>query len=93
MISWTGHSSLSSSPQVTISDQTNNGVVYTRTMTFSPLHNGDGGQYTCSVSVDGFDEANISSNVIVNGKCYTHEYNTLKCQYNRLLCVYMYFFN
>ena len=72
MISWTGHSSLSSSPQVTISDQTNDGgVVYIKTVTFSPLSNGDGGQYTCSVRVDGFDEADISSSVmvVVNGMC------------------------
>jgi len=93
MISWTGQSLLSSSPRVNISNQTNDGVVYTRTVTFSPLLNGDGGQYTCSVSVGGFDEANISSNVIVNGKCYTHEHNMLKCQYNKLLCTYMYFLN
>jgi len=74
MISWTGHSSLSSSPQVTISNQTNNGVVYTRTVTFSPLLIGDGGQYTCSVVVTGFDEAAISSNVMVNGKCSSKIY-------------------
>jgi len=71
MISWTGHSSLSSLPRVIISNQTNNGVVYTRTVTFSPLLNGDGGQYNCSVTVTGFDEANVSSSVIVNGKYYT----------------------
>ena len=69
MISWTGHSSLSSSPRVTISDQTNNGAVYTRTVTFLPLLNSDGGQYTCSVAVTGFDEADISNSVtvMVNG--------------------------
>ena len=71
MISWTGGSSLSSSPRVNISDQTNDGVMYTRTVTFSPLLNGDDGQYNCSVSVAGFDEANNSSSVIVvvNGMC------------------------
>ena len=68
MISWTGGSSLSDSPRVTVSDQTNIGVVYTRTVTFSPLLNTDGGQYTCTVSVTGFDEANSSSGVIIAGK-------------------------
>ena len=71
MISWTGGSLLSSLPRVTISDQNNVGVVYTRTVTFSSLLNGDGGQYTCSASVTGFDEANSSSSmtVVVNGMC------------------------
>ena len=71
MISWTGGSSLSSSPQVTITDQTNVGLVYTRTVIFSPLLNGDGGQYTCFVAVTGFDEADSSSSVmvVVNSKC------------------------
>jgi len=72
MISWTG-SSLSSSPRVTITDQTNVGLVYTRTVIFFPLLNGDGGQYTCSVAVTGFDEADSSSSVlvVVNGE-FTH---------------------
>jgi len=84
MISWTGPSSLSSSPRVTISDQTNNGVVYTRTVTFSPLLNGDGGQYTCSVSVDGFDEANNSNSttIMVNGMCrYNIPHFVTHCMY------------
>jgi len=69
-VSWTGPSSLSSSPRVTISNRTNSGVAYTRTVTFSPILNGDGGQYTCSVAIIGFDETNISSSVtvMVNGK-------------------------
>ena len=73
MISWTGGSSLSSSPRVTITDQTNVGLMYTRTVIFSPLLNDDGGQYTSYVTVAGFNEANISSSVIVvvNGK-YMH---------------------
>ena len=71
MISWTGGSSLPSSPRVAISDQSNVGLVYTKAVTFSPLLNGDGGQYTCSVSVTGFDEAITSDNVLVmvNGMC------------------------
>jgi len=73
-ISWTGplsSSPLSSSPRVTISDQTNNVVVYTRTVTFSPVLNGDGGQYNCSVVVTGFDEASNFDDVmvLVNSKC------------------------
>jgi len=69
MISWTGGSSLSDSPRVTISDQTNTGIVYIKTVTFSPLLSVDGGQYNCSVSVTGFDEANSSSSVILAGTC------------------------
>ena len=68
MIRWTGGSSFSDSPRVTVSDQTNIGVVYTRTVAFSPLLNADGGKYTCTVSVTDFDEANSSSSVIVAGK-------------------------
>ncbi|XP_065904304.1 receptor-type tyrosine-protein phosphatase delta-like isoform X2 [Dysidea avara] len=65
MVSWTGGSSLSSSPRVTISDQTNDGLVYIRTVTFSPLLNDDEEQYTCSVSVTGFDEASNSDSIMV----------------------------
>ena len=65
IISWSGSSSLSSSPRVTITDQTNVGLMYTRTVIFSPLLNGDGGQYTCSVSVTGFNEADSADNIIV----------------------------
>ena len=70
MINWTGSSSSSSSPRVTITDQTDVGLAYTRTVIFSPLLNGDGGQYTCSVTVGGYDEADSTKNtmVVVNGK-------------------------
>ena len=69
-INWSERASLSDSPQVTISDVTNNGLQYTRMIIFSPLLSRDGGQYTCSVSVDGFDEASNSDSVmiVVNGK-------------------------
>ena len=69
MISWIGGSSLSSSPRVTISDQTNVGLMYTSTVTYSPILFGDGGLYTCFVEVDGFNEASNSDNttVMVNG--------------------------
>ena len=69
-VNWSGRASLSDSPRVTISDVTNNGLQYTIMITFSPLLSRDGGQYNCSVSVDGFDEADNSSSVmlVVNGK-------------------------
>ena len=46
------------------------GLQHTRIMTFSPLLSRDRGQYTCSVSVNGFSEADNSDSVIiiVNGK-------------------------
>ena len=69
-VNWSGGDSLSDSPRVTISDVTNNGLQYTRTITFSPLLGRDGGQYTCFVSVDGFDKADNLEDVmiVVNGK-------------------------
>ena len=68
-VNWTEGISLSDSSRVIISNVTNNGLQYTR-ITFSPLLSRDGGQYTCSVSVTGFDEADSSSSVmiVVNGK-------------------------
>ena len=69
-VNWSGGASLSDSPRVTVSNVTNNGLQYTTMITFSPLLSRDGGQYTCSVSVDGFDEADNSDSVMimVNGK-------------------------
>ena len=69
-VNWSGGDSLSDSSRVTISDVTNNGLQYIRMITFSPLLSRDGGQYTCSVSVTGFDEADNSDSVmiVVNGK-------------------------
>ena len=69
-VNWSGGASLSDSPRVTVSNVTNNGLQYTTMITFSPLLSRDGGQYTCSVSVDGFDEADNSDSVmiVVNGK-------------------------
>ena len=59
------------SPSSSISNTSISGSQYTRTITFSPLLSDDGGQYTCSGSVDGFDEANNSASVMVavNGEC------------------------
>ena len=69
-VNWSGGASLSDSPRITISNVTNNGLHYTRMITFSPLLSRDRRQYTCSVLVDGFDEADNSNNimVMVNGK-------------------------
>ena len=82
-ISWSG-GSLSQSPRVIVSDQTTNGSHYTRTVTFSPLLYNDAGQYSCSVLVDGFDEAQHSDDVMVavNGMSNTcnllSKHNSLK---------------
>ena len=69
-VKWSGATSLSDSPRVTVSHVTDHGLRYTTMITFSPLLSRDGGQYTCSVLVDGFDEADNSNNimVMVNGK-------------------------
>ena len=69
-VNWSGGASLSDTHRVTISNVTNNGLQYTRMITFSPLLSRDRGQYTCSVSVTGFDEAYNSNNIMVmpNGK-------------------------
>ena len=88
MISWTGVSSLSSASRVTITDQTNVGLVYTRTVIFSPLLNGDGGQYTCSVAVTGFDKADSSSSVMVNGKYCCAMWKILYIAYHDCHCLF-----
>ena len=66
MVQWSGGDSLSDSPRVTISDQSNNGLQYTRMTTFSPSLIDDSGEYTCSVSVTGFDEADNSNSVMIS---------------------------
>ena len=69
-VNWSGRASLSNSSRITISDVTNDGLRYTRIITFSSLRSRDKGEYTCSVSVNGFDEAdNLDSvMIVVNGK-------------------------
>ena len=69
MVNWMGGSSLSESPRVNVSELSNNMSLFTRTVTFSPLLNDDVGQYNCTVSVTGYDEATTSNNVtiVVNG--------------------------
>ena len=64
-ISWTGGSTLSESPRVTLSHQSNNMSQYTRTVTFSPLLNVDAGRYDCFVLVTDYDEATTSDSVTI----------------------------
>ena len=66
IVQWNGGNSLSESPRVTVSGQTNNGLQYTRMITFSPSLTDDSGEYTCSVSVTGFDEADNSNSVMIS---------------------------
>ena len=56
-VRWSGGALLSNSSQVTVSDVTNNGLQYTTMIAFSSLLSRDHGQYNCSVSVNGFVEA------------------------------------
>ena len=73
-IEWIGNSSLSESPRVIIFNQTNtrsqHRLKFARTVSFSPLLGHDIGEYTCSVTVAGFDRSGNSENVMVitNGK-------------------------
>ena len=68
MVNWDREDSASflSSDNMTV----DNGTQFTRTITFIPLLNANSGQYTCSVSVNGFSEANNSDTVtiVVNGR-------------------------
>ena len=73
-IDWTGNSSLSESPRVTIFDQTitrsHDRLILERIVIFSPLLDLDIGEYTCSVMVTGFDGiGNFESAIVIaNGK-------------------------
>ena len=77
-INWIGGSSLAESPRVNVSDLSNNMSLYTRTVTFSPLLNDDVGQYNCSVSVTGYDEATTSDSVMVDVNGMIKVITTLK---------------
>ena len=68
MVNWNRQDSIL--PPSSISNTSISGSQYTRTITFSPLLRGHGGQYTCSVSVVDFVEASNSDSelVMVNGK-------------------------
>ena len=68
MVNWDREDSASllSSDNMTVDD----GLQFTRTISFLPLLNDNGGQYTCSVSVNSFSEANNSDSltIVVNGR-------------------------
>ena len=68
MVNWDREDSASllSSDNMTV----DNGLQFTRTISFLPLLNDNSGQYTCSVSVTGFSEADNSDSltVVVNGR-------------------------
>ena len=68
MVSWDREDTASS---LSIDNMTiDDGLEFTRTITFLPLLEDDGIQYTCSVSVMGFDEADNSDSVMImiNGR-------------------------
>ena len=68
MVNWDREDSASLLPSDNMT--VDNGTQFIRTMTFLPLLNANSGQYTCSVSVNGFSEADSSDTVtiIVNGR-------------------------
>ena len=85
-IDWTGNSSLSESPRVTIFDQTttrsHDRLILERIVTFSPLLDLDIGEYTCSVMVTGFDGiGNLESAIVMaNGKYQITRYCNVRIQ-------------
>ena len=79
-VNWIGGSSLAESPRVNVSDLSNNMSLYTRTVTFSPLLNDDAGQYNCSVSVTGYDEATTSDSVMVDVNGMAKVITKIKCK-------------
>ena len=68
-IEWIGDTSLSESPRVTVFNQTSSGsqrrLKFARTVAFSPLLGHDIGEYTCVVTVTGFERSGNSESVIV----------------------------
>ena len=79
-VNWIGGSSLAESPRVNVSDLSNSMSLYTRTVTFSPLLNDDAGQYNCSVSVTGYDEATTSDSVMVDVNGMAKIITKIKCK-------------
>ena len=74
-IDWTGNSSLSESPRVTIFDQTitrsHDRLILERIVIFSPLLDLDIGEYTCSVMMTGFDGiGNFESAIVIANDKY-----------------------
>ena len=78
-VEWSRSTSLLESPRISVFDQTSSRsqhrLNFLRTVTFSPLLGCDIGEYTCSVTVTGFDSVSISDNVTVvtNGKHFVSE--------------------
>ena len=78
-VEWSGSSSLLEPSRISVFDQASSRsqdrLKFTRTVTFSPLLGHDIGEYTCSVTVTGFDSVSISDNVTVvtNGKHFVSE--------------------
>ena len=70
-ISWSGSALLSESSRIIISNLTNNGSLFMKTITFLPLLGRDGGEYTCYVEIIGFSETMSSEGltVITEGTC------------------------
>ena len=68
-VEWSGSTSLSESPRVSIFNQTKtilqDTLYFGRTVIFSPLLGHDMGEYICSVMVTGFEQTRNSENVIV----------------------------
>ena len=83
-VEWSGHTSLSESPRISIFNQSSTGsqhrLKFGRTVTFSPLLDHDIGEYICSVTVTSFDRIGDSESVMVmaNGMQYVPDlHNTL----------------
>ena len=86
-VEWSGTTSLSESPRVTIFDQSSTGsqhrLKFGRTVTFSPLLSQDIGEYTCSVMVTSFDRIGDSESVMVIA-------NGMQCVSDSHICMYHY---
>ena len=64
-INWNSSTVLFESSRVIISNLTNNGSLYRRTLSFLPLLGYDGREYTCYADITGFDETMSSDSLIV----------------------------
>ena len=68
-VEWIGNTSLSESPRVTIFNQTSTGsqrrLKFARTVAFSPLLGHDIGEYTCIVTVTGFERSGNTESIMV----------------------------
>ena len=64
-INWNISALLSESSRIVVSDITNNGSLYTKTITFLPLLSHDREKYTCYANITGFSETMSSESLIV----------------------------